>query len=602
MAHFSSKQLAVFGLIAIVAVGFFLRAYNFSPWLHFELDQARDARVIDHALVDGPEELPLLGPKAGGTFLRLAPGFYYLQYVSGLLFGGTPAGIAMVIMLLSVVAIPLFYFFMCRYFSVQLSLLLSLLFSVSAFFVMYGRFAWNPNMLPFFVLLGMYALLRSVDHAEEKKERWFLVAVFSLTLATHAHFLAFLALPAIALVFLLIKRPRFSFRSWGVALVVIATLYLPMVLNEYETGGSNTREFFAAVTEKSTKEDHTGVEKLLRNTSEHALGALLVTTGFEGATFPTFSFDQGVLTRKCAEKCDRGKWYGVTAVLVFGMSLLCLAVFFWREQERKKKDFLLLCGIWFAVTFTLFLPLSYGFAPRFFLLSGMLFIILFGLFLLGLKKVFGNGRVGSGIIFGIVVAFVFSNLFFLNARFDELSRAGTEAIDSPPDRILKERIRVTLEQQNRIVDFLETRSQENDYPVYMFSEPQHRRALKYLMEKRGIENAVLGFDGIYRQGVYFLILRAQSDKEDALKKYRVNYEVGTMTSFGTLVVIELSPKKEAIVGERQDFSIPKPSDSKAPPRYTWKEFFERSGIASTDGDSSLEEGEDAAAARDQEKQ
>lgn len=600
--NFSSSHYVKIGLlVGVILLGFFLRAYQFSPWLHFELDQARDARVIDHALRDGPAELPLLGPKAGGTFLRLAPGFYYVQYVSGLLFGGTPSGIAFLIMLLSASAVLVFFFFIRRYFSVHLSLLLTALFAVSAFFVMYGRFAWNPNMLPFFVLLGMYALLRSVDSGEEKRERWFLVAVCSLTLATHAHFLAFLALPAIALVFLLIKRPRFSLRSWAGALAVVAVLYLPMALNEWETGGSNTREFLAAVTEKSTKEDHGIVEKFLRDTSEHALGALVITTGFEGATFPTFSLDQGKLVRKCAEKCDRGKWYGVAAAMVFGLSLLSLLFFFWREEERKKKDFLLLCGIWFAVTFVLFLPLSYGFAPRFFLLSGMLFIILLGLFLLGVKRVFGR-RVGSVIVSLVVGAFIFSNLFFLSQRFDELARAGSEAIDSAPDRILKERIRVTLEQQNRIVDMLEARSREHNFPVYMFSEPQHRRALKYLMEKRGIENAVLGFDGIYRQGVYFLILRAQSDIEDAVKKYRVNYEIGETTSFGTLIVLELIPKEEAIIGERQDFSVPKPSDSKAPPRYTWKEFFMRNGAVPAEGDSALETGEDEAAARDLEKQ
>ena len=30
----------------ILAVGLFVRTYHFGPWLHFELDQARDARGI----------------------------------------------------------------------------------------------------------------------------------------------------------------------------------------------------------------------------------------------------------------------------------------------------------------------------------------------------------------------------------------------------------------------------------------------------------------------------------------------------------------------------------------------------------------------------
>ena len=95
----------------------------------------------------------------------------------------------------------------------------------------------------------------------------------------------------------------------------------------------------------------------------------------------------------------------------------------------------------------------------------------------------------------------------------------------------------------------------------MFSQHQHGRALKYLLEDRGIENAVLGFDGIYRQGVYFLILRTRSDHEDALMKYYTSYTIETKTLFGTLVVFELIPKPEAIIGERQDFSINKSSNS-----------------------------------------
>ncbi len=576
VVHLSTRQLLGLSLIVIVALGFFLRAYHFSDWLHFELDQARDARVVDAALEGGPGELPLLGPKAGGTFLRLAPGFYYVQYLGGLVFGATPTAYALVVMLLSVASLPLFYLLLRRFFAVWMALGLTLLFSTSAFFVLYGRFSWNPNILPFFMILGMYALLRSVDEYENRKERWFLLAVISLVLATHAHFLAFLAVPVIVLVFLIIKRPRFSLRAWVIALSFVTILYLPMALNEIETGGRNTQEFFGAITEKSTKEDHILPDKFFRNTAEHALGALLITTGFEGGTFPNITWnEENRIWWVCAEKCDQGKWYGVAAALIFGVSLFLLVFFWWREHEHKKKDVLLLSGIWFAVTFILFLPLSYGFAPRFFLLSGPLFIIFLGLFLLGVKQVSGSGRIGTVVVGSVIALLVFSNLFFLFGRFDELSRAGTEVVKNAPDRILKERIRVTLGQQERIVDMLEARSRENNFPVYMFSEPQHRRALKYLMERRGIENAVLGFDGVYRQGVYFLVLRAQSDLEDALKKYRISYTVGETTSFGTLSVIELFPKPEAIIGERQDFTLPKLSDSQAPPRYTWKEFFDR---------------------------
>jgi 4-amino-4-deoxy-L-arabinose transferase-like glycosyltransferase len=586
MSHFTSKQLVIFGLVVVIGLGFFLRVYHFSDWLHFELDQARDARVIDTALDSSVADLPLLGPKAGGTFLRLAPGFYYLEYLSALVFGGTPQGMAGFVMIFSILSIPLFYLFLRRYFPKPLSLGLTLLFATSAYFVMYGRFAWNPNLLPFFVLLGFYSLLRAVDHNEPRKGWWFIVATFALVLATHFHFLAFLALPVIVAAFLIIRRPKFPWKAWVGAAVIVCALYLPMALNEKKANFTNTQQFFEAITKKSDKSDHSLADKFVRDVSEHALGGMIIVSGFEGGTLPAITTADGIVW-VCKDKCDAGKWYGVAAVLLLGAGLLALVWFWWKEAERKQSDFLLLSGIWFAVTFGLFLPLAYDIAPRFFLLSGPLFFILIGLLLKALCKFFDKR-----IVFVIIILFAVSNIYFLYQRFDELSRASTEAINSAPDRILKERIRVTLEQQNTIVDFLERRAQETGYPIYMFSEPQHRRALKYLMEKRGIENAVLGFDGIYRQGVYYLILRAQSDLEDALKKYRGSYIVGEKTFFGTLIVIELVPKPEAIISERQDFSKPKPNDSQAPPRYTWREFFTRN-TAINQEETSLDKLEDA---------
>jgi len=590
LKFFSKKQLVFFSILVVILIGSFLRAYNFSPWLHFELDQARDARVVDAALEGGPGELTLLGPKAGGTFLRLAPGFYYLEYLSALVFGVSPAGMAGFVLFFSILSIPLFYLFIRRFFDERLAIGLTLLFSVSEFFVMYGRFAWNPNLIPFFLLLGFYGALRSVDTAEIHRERWFLVAIGSLVLATHFHFLVFLAVPAILGAFLLVKRPRFSWKTWVGAFALAFVLYLPMGLNEIKAGGTNTEQFFDAITKKSSKSDHTIIEKAMRNVSEHALYGLVITTGFEGGTFPALVVQNGKLQSLCLEKCDRGKWYGVASVMVMFAGIATLLYFWWRERDQVKKDFLLLSGIWLGVTFVLFLPLSYSMAPRFFLLSGVLFFVLIGFLLSLVIQTVSNKKIATLLCGGIIAVLVYSNLSFLMQRFSELSRAGVEAVASAPDRILKEPIRVTLEQQERIVDMLELRSKETGFPVYMFSIIHHRRALKYLMEKRGIENDVLGFSGIYRQGVYYIVLRSQANIEKTLEKYKADYTIGTRTPFGTLLVIELHPKPESVMGERQDFSLEENSVSTAPPRFTWREFFE-SDAETEELETPLEESE-----------
>lgn len=514
--------------------------------------------------------------------------FYYLEYLSARLFGGTPAGMATLSMLLSVALLPVFFLLVRRYFTLSLSLSLTFLVAVSEFFVMYGRFAWNPNLLPFFVVFGWYSLLRAVDHEESHKGRWFVLSIANLALAMQFHFLAFVSLPIIAGLFLLIRRPRFSLRAWFGALGIGLLVFFPMVLNEWETGFANSRAFVSAVTEKSTKKDYLLIEKGIKEFSEQALAGLVITTGFEGATFPKIVIgtkEGDAIGWACDARCDLGKWYGVGAVLMLALGLLALFILWYRETVRKHTDFLLLLFLWFAVTFILYLPLAYDMAPRFFLLSGPTYFILIGLLLTLLLQYFGRTRLIHTLCVLTVLSLAVSNLVSLRERFTELSLAGTVAVDSPPDRILKERIRVTYAQQMAIVQFLESRSMERGYPVYMWSEPQYRRALKYLLEKEGVENAVLGFDGIYAEGVYYLVLRTQSDLEDALKKYRTSYEVGETTSFGTLVAIELFPKPEAIQKVRQDFSVVKPNDSQGLPRYTWREFFERRSATHDESDA-----------------
>ena len=343
MASGRSRQLVWFGLALIIALGFFLRSYHFTDWLHFELDQARDARVIDAALEGGPGELPLLGPKAGGTFLRLGPAFYYLQYLGALVFGASPSGMAAIVLIASIASIAVFFLLARRLFPDWLALFLTLGFSVSEYFVMYGRFAWNPNMLPFFILLGMYALLRSVGGGERNPGRWFLVSVLSFGIATELHFLAFLAVPTLVGIFLIIRRPKFRLRTWGVALALVGALYFPMLLNEIATGGANTREFFGAITEKSTKEEHVLLEKIIRNGAEHVLAGLVILTGFEGGTLPKVETVEG-LSIVCQGKCDVGKPYGLSMAVLLALSVMAYLLLLFREKERRKQDVLILVG------------------------------------------------------------------------------------------------------------------------------------------------------------------------------------------------------------------------------------------------------------------
>ncbi len=104
-------------LILIVAAATAIRLYHFSDWLYFAMDQARDAMLVHDAFDKGISQLPLLGPRAAGTFLRLGPAFYYFQYISAKLFNSTdPAVLAYPDLFFSILSIPLFFFFLRLHF------------------------------------------------------------------------------------------------------------------------------------------------------------------------------------------------------------------------------------------------------------------------------------------------------------------------------------------------------------------------------------------------------------------------------------------------------------------------------------------------------
>ncbi|NTW75831.1 MAG: hypothetical protein HGB34_02920 [Candidatus Moranbacteria bacterium] len=565
-----------FWLIAILAVGIFLRFYHFSDWLHFELDQARDALVVREAVLGGPGELTLLGMKAGGTSLRLGPGFYYLEYLSALLFGITPQGMAMVIPILSVASVFLFHLFARRVFRVPLALVLTALFAVSEFMVSYGRFAWNPNPLPFFSLLGLYTLLRAVSSDERYPGRWFVLSAFAIGFATHLHFIAFLVLPTVAVLFLLVRRPRFSWKSWSAAVFAFFLFYIPVALNEMETSGANSKAFIAALTEKSNKEARSPVEKVIRNGVEHGLGYLVVTTGIEDGGFPDVELlRDGTVRLDCDTKCQHGKAVGMTAMAVTGLSVLSLGFLWIRVRDRQRSDVFLLTGIWFVISFIVLTPLSYGFAPRFFLVQAPIPFLLLGFLIESVRIALPRGTKIARFATIALLILVGLNLSGLATRFDEMARSSTEAVDTPADRILKEKIRVPLTLQADIVSYLKGRSDESGYPIYMFSEPEHRRALKYLLERAGVRNDVLGFSGIYREGIYVLIIRSQSDLEEGIRKYLEKYDVIDRRPFGTLTMVEFVPKPEYVQAERQVFEVyGKKDNTTTLPRYTWREWWE----------------------------
>ncbi len=234
----------VLALAIVVFLVLAMRLWLFRHLLTFKMDQARDIKLIEEAYNGGVGELPLLGPRAAKTYLRLGPIFYYFEYLAMLIFGDQPWSVAVPDLIFSILTIPLFYYFLRQAFGKKVSFLTTMVFASSFFLNQYGRFAWNPNSIPFWSLLyflGLYKVvkcqmsnvkcqmsinralvsqesiklkvengkfIKSIRSIKSKVENrnvswWLLVAVVGYGVASQLHFTAMLAYPLIGVLFVL---------------------------------------------------------------------------------------------------------------------------------------------------------------------------------------------------------------------------------------------------------------------------------------------------------------------------------------------------------------------------------------------------------------
>jgi len=115
MNYLKSATFWHYALVAaLIFVGVFLRVYNHGEYIHFELDQARDAYVIWDSLA--ADQWPEKGLIARGSDLHLGPAFYWFGIVSAQMFGFSVESIAYVDLLFGVLALALTYVLVRRIF------------------------------------------------------------------------------------------------------------------------------------------------------------------------------------------------------------------------------------------------------------------------------------------------------------------------------------------------------------------------------------------------------------------------------------------------------------------------------------------------------
>lgn len=186
---FNRKTLAIFGLLVISG---FLRLYQIDRYMQFQGDEGRDALVLWQMIIE--KKFTLIGPGTSIGNMYNGPLYYYLVLPSFLFAGLSPVGPSVFVALLGVATVWFIYKVGSEWFSPMAGSTAAVLYALSPTVIIYSRSSWNPNVMPFFSLLCIYALWKVY---KGEKMWWLIVSFSSLAFAIQSHYLGLLLIPTI---------------------------------------------------------------------------------------------------------------------------------------------------------------------------------------------------------------------------------------------------------------------------------------------------------------------------------------------------------------------------------------------------------------------
>jgi 4-amino-4-deoxy-L-arabinose transferase-like glycosyltransferase len=204
----------VIPLLLILGMAILLRFYRLSETTLWVGDQARDATIVMNALA--AHELPALGPPASvGTYSR-GPAFFILLMPWFWLSNGDPAAGAAFVAAVDVGTAFMLFLVARRCAGSLAGLVAASIWAVSPLAVVWARFMWEPQLVPFFTLLAFYGLARMAEDG-----RWLVLVAVALSLAWQCHDQALLLVPALAIGVALRWR---QIRPWHLLVALAAGL------------------------------------------------------------------------------------------------------------------------------------------------------------------------------------------------------------------------------------------------------------------------------------------------------------------------------------------------------------------------------------------
>jgi 4-amino-4-deoxy-L-arabinose transferase-like glycosyltransferase len=462
------RTLLILGFILVA--GIFFRTYNFKEWLYFAKDQARDAFIVESVL-KGDSPLPVLGPKMGNSGYKLGPLFYYIKMASGKIIGIGPDKMAYPELFFSILTIPLFYFFLKRYFYTNLSLALTGLYAISFFAVRYSRFAWQLNLIPFFVLLFILSLSEFLYAKEKTGWRW--IVLLGLTLGTvvqlHA-ILILLSLPIIflAFVYILIKNKQ-ALKKCLVILLLAIILNTGQIIGELKNNYLNSKKFISSFTDKSANNQGNLGRNLKLSVACYVQSNGYILSSLGEKDNCNLANPKSYSTNRQAELA------GVIVSFSFvAIGFVLLIRYFWQEKDERKKIFLGIIILYSALFFLIMTPAIDGATLRYYIHIFFLPYLFLGFIVQYLSSKFTKKYIWIALI--IFVFLAMANIFSIRAVVRELSAKNKSRGDS-----------IILGEIEPIADYVVSEAYPQKKAVLTGRyAPSYFWPLMYLSQKKGL--------------------------------------------------------------------------------------------------------------------
>lgn len=527
ISQFLTKDWIAVVLVVVFFIGIFFRTYNLEDWLFFQADQSRDFNMISRAIEEGPGSLPLLGPKAGGTYLRLGPIFYYFQYISALIFGiGSPVNLAFPDLLFGILTLPLLFLFLKEFFSKKWALLLTSGYTFSFFAIQYSRFAWNPNSAPFFNLLFFYGIFQFFkSESGRKKTVWAIIIGVSYAIASQLHFVCFLGLPLALLAVILIRRFFFKNKNvrylkyFGIVVFIFILFYIPVILSDLQTDWNNSLNFLSSFEKKSS--DSSLLNLLKKDAIIFSKYFLTISFGIVAA--PDYLIFLA----------------GFLIILAIGTGLFLIK----KEIDPNRKFFILLSLIWFFAYFLPYIPIATKLQPRHFLPILPVPFVFIGLIASSLR--FINLKHKFLISGTLLLLPVIANAYYTNVWFSEIKDSQLKISNPRKSNILKSVEGETWWHLEKVSEFMHQNCTKDK--LFIIPPKQSYRSLfdysmEYVKEARDFSIKWSSFP--YNEDTcYYVIFFTKNDLSDRFGKY---VSILKQERFGDVSIISFDVNKDML--------------------------------------------------------